>query len=94
MADFKHSQNFFLIIILLTVFVFNSCKDNTEIVSSNNGTNGNNSNTQSSQKSILSGQVISSLNGIPVDSAFVNILGTSIDTVVVTNSQGKFSAGI
>ncbi|MHB8578392.1 MAG: hypothetical protein ACYDA4_00815 [Ignavibacteriaceae bacterium] len=75
----------FVLLFIASILNF-SCKPNTTITQpTGSGTN---------QTSIISGQVISSTTGIPVDSAIVQVYGSSVNTSVFTNAQGKFSTSV
>ena len=72
------------VIILLTVII-SSCKTDTQIV----GSTTSDSTTQTTQKSVISGQVINKLTGIPIDSALVVLSGSQITDNTITDSQGN-----
>ncbi len=75
----------FVLLFITSILNF-SCKPNSTITQpASSGTN---------QTSIISGQVISSTTGIPVDSAIVQVYGSSVNTSIFTDSQGKFSTSI
>ncbi|MHB9013747.1 MAG: peptidase associated/transthyretin-like domain-containing protein [Ignavibacteriaceae bacterium] len=75
----------FVLLFITSILNF-SCKPNSTITQpTGSGTN---------QTSIISGQVISSTTGIPVDSAIVQVYGSSVNTSIFTDSQGKFSTSI
>ncbi|MHB1685927.1 MAG: Ig-like domain-containing protein [Ignavibacteriaceae bacterium] len=75
----------FVLLTLTSVLNYN-CKPNSTVTEpTGSGTN---------QTSIISGQVISSATGIPVDSAIVQVSGSPTNTSVFTDSQGKFSASV
>ena len=75
----------FVLLFITSILNFN-CKPNSTITQpASSGTN---------QTSIISGQVISSTTGIPVDSAIVQVYGSSVNTSIFTDSQGKFSTSI
>lgn len=77
-------------LLLTTVSILNfSCKPNSTITEpTTNGGGGGNGTTQ---PSIITGQVTSSLNGIPIDSALVQIISSSINATAITNTLGKFA---
>jgi len=77
-----------MVLIIFSIFIANGCKSDMQITSPGTTTTGG----QTAKNSIISGQVINSNTGIPVDSAFVQIIGTSIYQTAYTNSQGKYSA--
>jgi hypothetical protein len=79
----------FILIILVMVFI-ESCKQSDEVVSSTSVPVNGNTN-QGSKKSVVSGQVINNLTGIPIDSALVQIIGSSVNISLLTDIQGKFS---
>jgi len=81
---------FFGFLLIILVMVFNeSCKQADEVVSSSSTSGGGNS--QTTMKSVVSGLVISNLTGSAIDSALVQIIGTSINISLLTDSKGKFS---
>lgn len=72
-------------IILVSIFI-SGCKLNSEVTGTQSTTGGTTTKT-----STISGQVISNLTGIPVDSVYVQLVGTSIYKSVLTDAQGKYS---
>lgn len=82
-----------LILIISATFIVNSCQDNQEVISAGINNNNNNGTGDDSTGTItfVSGQVISNLTGIPLDSAIVRIVGNQIDEGVFTDGQGKYS---
>jgi hypothetical protein len=77
-------------LLIISVMIFNeSCKQADEVVSSSSSSG--NGKTQTTMKSVVSGLVISNLTGIAIDSALVQIIGTSINISLLTDSKGKFS---
>ena len=78
-----------MLIIISSIFISNGCKSEMQITSPG-GTSGG----ATAKNSIISGQVINTATGIPVDSAFVQIMGTSIYQTALTNAQGKYSATV
>jgi hypothetical protein len=78
--------SFTLLVFGMVYFV--GCRTD-EVVSSTTAPGSQTSTTGT--KSVISGLVISSLTGIPIDSALVQIIGTSINISLLTNSKGKFS---
>ncbi len=50
--------------------------------------------TGTNQSSIITGQVINSLTGIPLDSALVQILNSSLSISTYTNTLGKFTDSV
>ncbi len=77
-------------LVIFSIFIINGCKSNMEITSPNTTTGG-----QTAKNSIISGQVINSTTGIPLDSALVYIVGQSsgqqIYETALTDIQGKYS---
>ncbi len=78
------SNLIFVILFLGISILFYGCKQNSDVVSSNN-------NNQAAEKSLISGQVVDQDTGFPIDSALVRIFGNSINTVLYTSSLGQFS---
>ncbi len=78
-----------MLFIISSIFISNGCKSEMQITSP-----GTTSGGATAKNSTISGQVINTTTGIPVDSAFVQIIGTSIYQTALTNSQGKFSATV
>ncbi len=75
------------IVLALTISVLiSSCKLNTEVTSPQ--TTGGGATTKSST---ISGQVINNITGIPIDSVYVQLLGTSTYLTALTDAQGKYS---
>lgn len=75
------------ILFFLFAFLLNSCESDTQVT-------GGSEDQQTSRTVKVTGQVISKLTGIPIDSAQV-VLNTSSGFVVVyTDNQGKFSRDI
>jgi hypothetical protein len=79
-------SKFFIGIFALITFsmLITNCKQESEIVS------GGGDLPLPGSKSIISGQVISQQTNFPLDSALVQIFGTTINLVILTDSQGKF----
>lgn len=78
-------------LLLTTVSILNfSCEPNSSITESTTSGGGSSSNGKT-QASIITGQVTSSLNGIPIDSAYVQIISSSINVAAITNTLGKFA---
>lgn len=77
------------LIIFVMVFI-ESCKQGDEVVSSTTSSS-NNSGSGTGKKSVITGQVINNSTGIAIDSALVQIIGSSIDISLLTDSKGKFS---
>ena len=78
-----------MLLIITSIFISNGCKSEMQITSPGSTPSGTTAKT-----SIISGQVINSVTGIPVDSAFVQVIGTSIYQSALTNSQGKYSVSV
>jgi len=76
------------LIIALVIVLIESCKQGEDVVSSNSSSGGN---SQTTKKSVISGQVINNATGIPIDSALVQLIGTSISASLLTDSKGKFT---
>lgn len=76
-----------IFLLFLLAFLVSSCESDTQVTGG-----GDNQQTQKTIK--VSGQVISKLTGIPIDSAQVVISGMSELLVFYTDSQGKFSKSI
>jgi hypothetical protein len=78
------------IYIALVMLFVGGCKQADTVVSStsSSGTGGN---TQGSTKSVVSGLVINTVTGIPIDSALIQIIGSSINVSLLTNLKGIFS---
>ena len=79
-------SKFFIGIFALITFsmLITNCKQESEIVS------GNGQLPTTGTKSIISGQVVSQETSFPLDSALVQIFGTTITKILVTDSDGKF----
>jgi len=77
------------IILLLTFsIIVNSCESDTQVT-------GGGDDQQQTQKTVkVSGQVISKLTGIPIDSAQVVVNGLNGQLAFYTDSQGKFNRDI
>lgn len=82
-----------LILIVSATFIINSCQENQEVVSAGINNNNNNGNGEDSTSTLtyVSGQVISNLTGIPLDSAIVRIVGNQVDEGIYTDDQGKYT---
>ncbi len=78
-----------LIALSTAAVIFYSCQPNQEIVSAPASQNNTTPKT-----SVISGQVISNQTGIPVDSAYVQVIGTSIYQSALTDAQGKYSLSV
>ncbi|MFC2119749.1 Ig-like domain-containing protein [Bacteroidota bacterium] len=79
------SKLFIGIFALITFsMLLTNCKQESEIVS------GGGDLPTTGSKSIVSGQVVSQETSFPIDSALVQIFGTTINIILVTDSQGKF----
>lgn len=89
-------RGFILLALLFTsTLLVNSCKENEPDVITITGPGGTpNGSDTTALVSIVSGQVISELTGIPLDSAIVRIVSTDIDIGLFTDNQGKFSTEI
>ena len=76
-------------IILLLIFsvIVNSCESDTQVTGG-----GDDNQTEKTVK--ISGQVISKLTGVPIDSAQVVVNGLSGQLVFYTDNQGKFNRDI
>ncbi len=86
-------KTFALLALLFSFSILNyNCKVNSTITEPTVVTNG--SGTGTNQSSIITGQVINSLNGIPIDSALVQILNSSINISTYTNTLGKFTDSV
>lgn len=79
-----------MVLIIFSIFIASGCKSDMQITSPGTTTGGG----QTAKNSLISGQVINSNSGIPVDSAFVQIIGSSIYQTAYTNSQGKYSVSV
>jgi hypothetical protein len=75
------------ILIILVMVSIQSCKQGDEVVNSSSSSG----NGLTTKKSVISGQVINNSTGIPIDSALVQIIGSSINISLLTDSKGKFS---
>ncbi len=86
----KYAVAFFLVA-LFTILNY-SCSPKTSITqpTGNTGGGGNNGVGSTTQPSAISGQVTSSVSGIPIDSALVQIINSSINIKLYTNTLGKF----
>lgn len=82
-------NNFFVKIISLLLFTFliNGCESDTQVT-------GGGEDQQTTKSVKVSGQVISKLTGIPIDSAQVILKYSSGQFVLYTDDQGKFSRDI
>ncbi len=81
-------SKFFIGIFALITFsmLITNCQKESEIISS-----GGDPSPLPGGKSIISGQVVSQQTTFPLDSALVRIFGTTLDLVLTTDSQGRFS---
>jgi len=80
----------FIFLALLSILNY-SCSPKTSITQSLTGGGSNNGNGGSgTQPSVVTGQVTNSITGIPIDSALVQIIYSSINVGVYTNTLGKF----
>ena len=84
----KSVSKFFIVIFaLITIsMLITNCKQESEIISS-----GGDPTPLPGGKSIISGQVVSQQTTFPLDSALVRIFGTTLNLVLFTDSQGRFS---
>ena len=81
------SKFFIGIFTLITIsMLITNCNQESEIISS-----GGDPSPLPGGKSIISGQVVSQQTTFPLDSALVRIFGTTLDLVLTTDSQGRFS---
>ena len=80
-------SKFFIGIFALITFslLITNCKQESEVV-----TPGSGDPTLNSNRSIVSGQVVSKDTYFPLDSAIVQIFGSTINLIIVTDAQGKF----
>lgn len=84
-------KNFFSRVLLFAIpFILFTCTPESTVTT----TGGGGGTTPTLQKSPVNGQVISSLTGIPIDSANVLITGPSISINLTTDTQGKFNTEI
>lgn len=81
-------SKFFIGIFALITFsmLITNCNQESEIISS-----GGDPSPLPGGKSIISGQVVSQQTTFPLDNALVRIFGTTLDLVLTTDSQGRFS---
>ena len=79
-------SKFFIGIFALITFsmLITNCKQESQIVS------GSGDIPTTGSKSIISGQVVSQETSFPLDSALIQVFGTTITKVLVTDSDGKF----
>ncbi len=81
-----------IMLVIFSIFIVNGCKSEMQITSPNS--NG----SQTAKNSNISGQVISSATGIPIDSALVQVVGQSsgqqIYQTAITDVQGKYSFAV
>ncbi len=84
----KSVSKFFIGIFALITFsiLITNCNQESEIISS-----GGDPSPLPGGKSIISGQVVSQQTTFPLDSALVRIFGTTLNLVLFTDSQGRFS---
>jgi len=84
----KSVSKFFIGIFALIIFsmLITNCQKESEIISSGGGDP-----PLSGDKSIISGQVVSQQTTFPLDSALVRLFGTTLNLVLFTDSQGRFS---
>jgi hypothetical protein len=76
-----------IFLLLLFSFIINSCEPDTQVTGSGED--------QQTEKTIkMNGQVISKLDGVPIDNAQVVVNGLSAQLVFYTDSQGKFNRDI
>ncbi len=83
----KSVSKFFIgIFALITIsMLITNCQQESEIISSGGDP------SLLADKSIISGQVVSQQTTFPLDSALVRIFGTTLNLVLFTDSQGRFS---
>ncbi len=81
-----------IVLVIFSIFIVNGCKSDMQVTGP--GTTGG----QTAKNSIISGQVINSTTGIPVDSALVQVVGQSsgqqIYQTALTDVQGKYSVTV
>jgi hypothetical protein len=76
-----------IFLLLVFSFIINSCESDTQVTGGGED--------QQTEKTIkMSGQVISKLDGVPIDNAQVIVNGLSAQLVFYTDSQGKFNRDI
>ena len=76
----------FALLVIISFAVY-SCKPGTEVVGAGSGT----TSTKTGKNLIISGQVINNTTGIPVDSAYIQLNGSSTFLTAYTDSLGKYS---
>jgi hypothetical protein len=85
----NRNEKYKLLALTISIIMFlyiSGCKVQSETVG-----NSSVSGSGTTLKSVISGQVVSSKTGIPIDSALVYIYGGSVNSSTITNSQGKYS---
>lgn len=80
----------FILMVIISVVLY-SCKPGTEVVGVEGSNSSNTSSNTTTTKSTISGQVVNSRTGVPIDSANVQLIGTSTSLSTLTSSQGKYS---
>jgi hypothetical protein len=76
-----------VILLLFFSVIINSCESDTQVT-------GGGDDTQTDKTVKLSGQVISKLTGVPIDSAQISVNGLPGQLVFYTDSQGKFNRDV
>jgi hypothetical protein len=84
----KSVSKFFIGIFALIIFsmLITNCQKDSEIISSGGGDD-----PLPGGKSIITGQVVNQQTSFPIDSAQVQIFGTTVSLFFYTDSQGRFS---
>jgi hypothetical protein len=75
-------------VILTAALMIQGCKPESDVVTSGGGTT---SGDETIPKTIISGLVITSLDGIPVEGATVVIEGLEENVILITDAQGKYA---
>jgi len=86
LSSFKKNLSGILLLLIFSL-ILNSCKSDTQVI-------GGGDETQTELTVKISGQVISKLTGVPIDSAQVIINGLSGQLIFYTDNQGKFNRDI
>lgn len=80
----------FLSLLLIPIIIY-SCKPDSSITSTGSGSGSGSGGGSTGKTSTISGQVVNSTSGIPMDSVLVHITGSTFNISLLTDSQGKYT---